>query len=244
MRSTPAGSKTRAEDLTVRARIRDAAIRMVAAQGLQVPLRAIAAEAGVSAALILHHYGSRAGLITACDAAVVEVIGETKSDALMPGGGASALMIQLSQIEGYAPVVGYVLRCLQAGGSFTRQLVDALVEETESYLADAVTAGMVSPSQAPEQRARLLVEQALGGMLVAIATDGTPSIDELPGWFRRYSDRILTPALEMYTVPLLTDPSLLEAYASSQTPTSPTVPMTDHSEAPATPTPGEESPHV
>ncbi|HEX5969203.1 MAG TPA: TetR family transcriptional regulator, partial [Intrasporangium sp.] len=69
-------SRPAVEDLTTRARIREAAIRRFAADGMEAPLRAIAADVGASPALILHHFGSRAGLRGACDQWVLAQIRE------------------------------------------------------------------------------------------------------------------------------------------------------------------------
>ena len=44
-------------DLTAAARIRNAALRRFARDGFGVGLRAIAADAGVTAGLITHHFG-------------------------------------------------------------------------------------------------------------------------------------------------------------------------------------------
>lgn len=50
------------EDLTSRARIRNAALHQFATRGFAgTPLRAIAAEAGVAIGLISHHFGSKEG---------------------------------------------------------------------------------------------------------------------------------------------------------------------------------------
>lgn len=57
------------EDLTARARIRDAALRLFADRGIdRVSVRDIAKAAGVSSGLIRHHFGSKDGLRDACDA--------------------------------------------------------------------------------------------------------------------------------------------------------------------------------
>ena len=62
----------RPEDLTARARIREAAFRLFAAHGVEgTSLRAIAEEAGTSAALVMHHFGSKVGLVRAVDDAAV-----------------------------------------------------------------------------------------------------------------------------------------------------------------------------
>ncbi|TCC34808.1 TetR/AcrR family transcriptional regulator [Kribbella sindirgiensis] len=57
-----------AEDLTARARIRDAAIRLFGEQGIEgASIRDIAAAAGVSSGLVRHHFGSKESLRAACD---------------------------------------------------------------------------------------------------------------------------------------------------------------------------------
>lgn len=55
-------------DLTARARIRDAAVRLFADKGIDATsIREIAQEAGVSSGLLRHHFGSKEGLRDACD---------------------------------------------------------------------------------------------------------------------------------------------------------------------------------
>ncbi|NIK62092.1 TetR/AcrR family transcriptional regulator [Kribbella shirazensis] len=57
-----------AEDLTARARIRDAAIKLFGQRGIEgASIRDIAAEAGVSSGLVRHHFGSKEALREACD---------------------------------------------------------------------------------------------------------------------------------------------------------------------------------
>jgi TetR/AcrR family transcriptional regulator, regulator of cefoperazone and chloramphenicol sensitivity len=60
-------------DLTGKARIRETAMRLFAERGVvATSLRAIARAAGVSPALVVHHFGSKEGLCEAVDEAVVE----------------------------------------------------------------------------------------------------------------------------------------------------------------------------
>ena len=96
-------------------RILQAALRRFAVDGLSAPLRAVAQDAGVSAGLIIHHYGSRAHLLEACDQRALEVTRDSKEDVF--AGGAGVMLAQLAAAERYAPLVGYVLRRLQEGGS-------------------------------------------------------------------------------------------------------------------------------
>ena len=204
-----------AEDLTTRARIREAAIRRFAGDGMEAPLRAIAADVGASPALILHHFGSRAGLREACDEWVIGQISATKSEVLGPGG-ATAMLTHLAHVEGYAHLVAYVLRCLQSGGNLAVRLVDQLVVDAQAYLGEAEEAGTVRPSRDPEARARVLTEMALGALLLQLpGRDEHLDVSGLPAWLQAYSNRIILPVLEIYTEPLLTDSSLLDAYLST-----------------------------
>ena len=204
-----------ASDLTTRARIREAAIHRFAEDGMQAPLRAIAADVGASPALILHHFGSRSGLRRECDQWVLAQISANKSAVLGPGG-ATAMLTQLAHVEGYAHLVAYLLRCLQGGGAIANQLIDKLTAESDTYLREAVEAGTVSSSRDPAARARLLTEMALGALLLQLPGGGEQlDVGQLPALLRAYTDRVILPYLELYTEPLLTDSSLLDAYLST-----------------------------
>src|SRR3984957_13471493 len=73
-----------AEDLSSRARLRDAAVRLFAERGVAgTSVRDIAEAAGVTAGLITHHFGSKAGLKAAVDERLVEVFTEPLSS--LPG---------------------------------------------------------------------------------------------------------------------------------------------------------------
>lgn len=75
-----------ASDLTARARIRDAALARFGTDGIAATsVRAVAADAGVSPALVVHHFGSKEGLRQACDDYVLDSIrsgGEAATEAL------------------------------------------------------------------------------------------------------------------------------------------------------------------
>ncbi|NUL45050.1 TetR/AcrR family transcriptional regulator [Cellulosimicrobium funkei] len=205
------------DDQTTKARIRDAALSRFARDGLETPLRSIAADAGVSAGLIMHHFGSRAGLRRACDDYVQALVRDNKAELMLPAGAPAAMLAQLAQVEGYAPLVGYILRCLQTGGELTSRLVEGMVADTVDYLREGVRAGTVSPSRDEAARARLLTDFALGSLLLNLPP-GKDRLDlaELPAWFAAHVDRILVPTLELFTKPLLADSTLLDAYVEGQ----------------------------
>jgi AcrR family transcriptional regulator len=110
-------------DLTAKARIRDAAMRLFAAEGVAASsLRAVAAAAGVSPGLIIHHFGSKQGLIRAVDESVIARIELALSEVPIAGSGPE-LMSQR------ATVVAAFLRSQPALCDY---LGRALAERTEA----------------------------------------------------------------------------------------------------------------
>jgi AcrR family transcriptional regulator len=74
------------EDLTARARIREAAIRLFTDHGVDgTAILDIAKAAGVSGGLIRHHFGSKDGLRVACDTYVLNELLRFKEQALEQG---------------------------------------------------------------------------------------------------------------------------------------------------------------
>jgi TetR/AcrR family transcriptional regulator, regulator of cefoperazone and chloramphenicol sensitivity len=197
-------------DLTARARIRDAAILCFGTTGPGASVRAIAAEAGVSPALVLHHFGSKDGLRAVCDEHVLRVIREAETDAFATAGPLDVFG-QLAQLGSYAPLVGYLVRSLLAGGDLAATLLDRLTRDAEVYLQEAVAAGRMRPSRDPAARAAFLVDVGVGAVLSFVRrhprTDG-----DYRATLRAYAEANSLPALELYTEGLLTDASTLQAF--------------------------------
>ena len=64
-------------DRTAVSRIRDAALSEFAAHGVaRATMRSVAEAAGVSAQLVVHHFGSKEGLAAACDEHVLQLFRE------------------------------------------------------------------------------------------------------------------------------------------------------------------------
>lgn len=204
-------------DLTARARIRDAAVRRFGAEGFGVPVRAIAAEAGVSPGLVIHHFGSKEALRAECDKYVLQVIREAETRSLVTAAPGD-LLAQMATVEEYGPLVGYLVQALVAGGDLAVAFVEHMVADAERYLQDAVDAGRIRPSRDPAARARYLVHLGLGAMLVH-ARLHPPGPGGLAETVRSYADAFALPALELYTEGLFTDRSLLDAYLASLPPT-------------------------
>lgn len=153
------------EDRTTRARIRDAAIVGFAADGVRgTTVRAIAATAGVSPGLVLHHFGSKDGLRIACDAHVADEIRRRKGEALGAGPG-PALLGGLGDDDGL-PLLDYLASTLTDGSAHVAELIDELVADAEASLALAVETGVARPSDHPRERAAVLTLWSLGALVL------------------------------------------------------------------------------
>jgi AcrR family transcriptional regulator len=168
----PAGGRTAAgphDDRSTKARIRDAAIARFAEDGVAGgSLRAIAADAGVSAALVIHHFGSKDGLRAACDEHVAAVIRERKREAAA-GAGADPGFDPLAAIrEGSTgpPLTRYLARTLTEGSPQVDALVDELVADAVAYQAEMEKAGLLRPTKYPEGRAAVLTLWSLGAVVL------------------------------------------------------------------------------
>ncbi|OBB90774.1 TetR/AcrR family transcriptional regulator [Mycobacterium sp. 852002-40037_SCH5390672] len=203
----------RSADLTAAARIRDAAIEQFGEHGFGVGLRAIAEAAGVSAALVIHHFGSKEGLRKACEDYIAETIRGTKSDALQSNDPAT-WFAQMAEIEEYAPLMAYLVRSMQAGGALANMLWRKMIDNAEEYMEEGVRAGTVKPSRDPQARARYLAITGGGGFLLYIQMHETPT--DLRAVLRDYSRDMVLPALEVYTEGLLTDRTMYDAFLAAE----------------------------
>lgn len=153
-------------DLTTRARIRNAAIRRFARDGMsQTSLKSIAVDAGVSPQLVIHHFGSRDGLRVACDRYVAEAVRDAKRGALQAGPGLDVTAL-LRDFDRDPPLMRYLARSLSDGSDHVTTLVDQLVDDAVEYLAQGEQAGAIRPSDEPRHRAVVLVLWQLGGLVL------------------------------------------------------------------------------
>jgi AcrR family transcriptional regulator len=123
------------DDLTARARIRDAAIRLFADRGIgAATIRDIAAEAGVSSGLVRHHFGSKEALRDTCDAYAVDRMNELREE-MFAGGrlGDSAFM---ATVEPTARLLtNYLVQSMMDGSPAAQRMFDDAVDQAERYAA-------------------------------------------------------------------------------------------------------------
>ena len=179
MRSAAAAPDT---DLTARAHLRETALHLFARQGVAATsLRAVAREAGVSPALVVHHFGSKAGLCEAVDEAVVDRFVERLRS--VPLDGPELLHrrgeVLADLITGEPVLCDYLARALAEGTDTSADLFQRLFAAARADEA-LVAAGAIRADSDPDWRAlqqvilvvgplilRPLVEHELGAPLYA-----------------------------------------------------------------------------
>ena len=223
-------------DLTAAARIRNAALIRFARDGFDAGLRAIAADAGVTAGLITHHFGSKDGLRRACDAEVLRLTVEVKSASTYFGGPVD-LMTQMSQVEEYIPATAYAMRSIVEGGELATELLDLFVKDSVAYTAAAVEAGTITPSHNEEARARYLLYSGFGALLLFARYEASDPGD-VEAVTREFIARYGPVTAELYSRPLFTDPGLYADYVRASSASSAASPA----EAPVAEAPAESRP--
>jgi AcrR family transcriptional regulator len=203
----------RSADLTAAARIRDAAIEQFGGRGFDVGLRAIAEAAGVSAALVIHHFGSKEGLRKACDDYIAEEIRSGKSEAMRSTDPAT-WFAQMAEIESYAPLMAYLVRSMQTGGELAKALWQKMIDDAEAYLDDGVRTGLLKPSRDPRARAKYLSMTGGGGFLLYLQLHENPT--DLRAVLRDYAREMTLPALEIYTDGLMADRTMYDAFVAAE----------------------------
>ncbi len=204
----------RAEDLTTRARIRDAAIGYFGAHGFRsATVRSIATAAGVSPALVIHHFGSKDGLRGACEAYVTERLDELSAEAAEHLAPADVLEMIARRPE-LAFLAPFLQTAMIEGGDFGHRLYSRLVDDLQLYAESAVAAGVMYPTEDERARAEMIVAFKLGVQLLApyIAGPGSPPDQVLVD----VSERLTIPALELFTRGIYTSTEYLDAFRNQR----------------------------
>ncbi|WGW13020.1 TetR family transcriptional regulator [Saxibacter everestensis] len=196
-------------DLNTKAKIRDAAIGHFARDGFQkTNLRAIAATAGVSAGLVIHHFGSKQALRTACDDYVLGDLIDTAHDKAKPAGLQDVIRKYLENPAEHQVHIGYLARAVSEETPTGHKFVDSLVDETEAIVEAGIADGSMRQSSDPRGLAVLIVATSLGMLTMNPPLANALGYDGLGPELMR---RMAVPALELYTYGLYTDDSFLKA---------------------------------
>lgn len=148
------------EDLTARARIRDAALQHFAEHGFErSTIRGIAETAGVSSGLVRHHFGSKQALRDACDEYVLRTVRTLNEEtwAAAEGGDLGKATEARAPI---GPYHRYVARTLVDGG--TGELFDEMARMGEAWIAAADARSDSEPHVDVRTRAAVVTAMSLG----------------------------------------------------------------------------------
>ncbi len=172
------------QDLTARARIRNAALELYAARGEdKISMRTVAAEVGVTIGLIQHHFGTKEGLGQAVDDHVVSYFVEALAMAERTGTPAEVVDARDEAVQqmlrANPTVVRYINRALiepdRRGSRLLRGIVALTVREVENLRRS----GHASTSRSEKiQVLRTLMGQ-VGQLLIDPVVDAV--WDELDG---------------------------------------------------------------
>jgi TetR/AcrR family transcriptional regulator, regulator of cefoperazone and chloramphenicol sensitivity len=205
--------RSASDDRTAVARIRDAAIEQWGQHGFNVGLRSIAEAAGVSAALVIHHFGSKEGLRKACDDYIAEEVRTGKSASFRTKDPAD-WFAQMAAIESYAPLMAYLVRSMQSGSQLAKMLWRKMIADAEQYMEEGVQSGLIKPSRDPAARAKYLGITGGGSFLMYLQMHDNPT--DLRAVLRDYGEEMVLPALEIYTHGLMTDSTMYDAFLETR----------------------------
>ena len=171
---------------STRDEIAASALVCFARDGFDVSLRAVAAEAGVSAALIVHHFGSKQGLRDAVDDVVLGVAEEKLRLYEAEDFGAAIAFVTSLMAEGHVP--RYLARVLAAGDERGTRLFESFVDVTEKALAGLALGE-------PRITAALLVTHSLGLMTMSEQLAAATGVHPYRGGDQA---RLVVAALDIY----------------------------------------------
>ena len=189
------------EDLTARARIRDAALRHFGEHGFdRATIRGIAETAGVSSGLVRHHFGSKQALRDACDDYLTKTVrrlnDQVRADSTL--GTLGEVNYVAAARAAVGPYRRYLARSLADGSA--APLFDEMTRLTEEWLADADKARPDPPDVDPKARAAVITAMALAISVLHQHVSRGVGVDV----FSPEGDQVLARALiDIYSHPLM-----------------------------------------
>ncbi len=169
-------------------------------------VRGIAASAGVSPALVLHHFGSKEGLRTACDERVLDLArarwAELAAESDAAGESHARALPNLGALlDEEVHAMRYLARALTESGPATDTLVDELMRLTMHGQQQLIRAGVLSETSDPAVRGMLLLLWDLAPLVLADHVRRNTGIDPFT---RQGLARLMRVGMETYTRPLFT----------------------------------------
>ena len=174
-------------------------MRLFAERGFDATsIRDVAAEAGVSSSLVVHHFKTKARLKEATDARLISALASMIAE-LPTGEGAdfnetAGSMAEVLRDE--PELMNYLRRMLVDGGDAASGVFLGIVEATVTALAAQEAAGIVRPSVDARTRAVFLIVNDLGAIILRDLVEQVIGVDPLgPVGMRQWGAVVM----EVYT---------------------------------------------
>ena len=202
-----------AADLTTRARIRNAAIELIGTHGYErASVRMIAQAAGVSPALVVHHFGDKNGLRTQCNDYVTAMFTDDTGAAAGSSGTIEIIHAALNNLEVYGPALNYLAQMLSDDSLAADELFDGMLHGTMRGMRQQEAAGIIRPQGDTEGTALLLTLFGLAPLVLRRQFARALGEDDLtPAGIAR----LTIPMLELFTHGYYKDDTILQAAKSA-----------------------------
>jgi len=174
------------DDLTAKARIRNAALDLYAKFGEdRVSLRAVATEAGVTLGLVQHHFKTKTGLRDAVDQLVVDYFAQAIAEVPDQGGlgklSAARDEAVRRMLRDNPAVVNYVRRSVLDASDDRTHLLDVLVELTQREVTALRDAKLASTRRRESTQVVAVMVRQMGELLLQPLVDATWDRVSRPG---------------------------------------------------------------
>ena len=172
-------------------------MRLFAERGVAATsIRDIAAEAGVSSSLVIHHFKTKAGLRAAADARAVVLLAEILSISASSTEVEPAARSLSEGLRTEPDLMAYLRRMLIDGGDAANDLFAGLVDATAAELSTQERAGVISASTDPRTRAAFLLVNDLGVIVLRDLVTHAIGLDPLS---EKGLERWVGAAMEIYS---------------------------------------------
>lgn len=203
-----------AEDLTTRARIRDAAIGLFGRDGFaRATVRDIAAAVGVSPGLVIHHFGSKAALREACDRHVLSQTASQGREKTDPGSTRQLIQDYMNHPDQYSDEITYIRRTLSDESEAGDAFFDAVVRQTQDIIQAGMEAGTIRKVDDVLSTAVVIASNSLSILMLGRHLSRTLGsvVSEPHGIGPELLRQLTLPALEIYTHGFYADSRFLDA---------------------------------
>ncbi|WP_166974536.1 TetR/AcrR family transcriptional regulator [Brevibacterium atlanticum] len=145
-------------------KILSAAVAEFAERGFtKTTIRGVAAAAGVSPGLVIHHFGSKEGLRSACDDHVFDVFTESKAS----NAGYAAMAVQMMFDDpAMTTALDYLIKSLLDPSDHGQRYFDHYVDLVESYITDGFAGYTFRQSEDSHGQAATIAVMALAPALL------------------------------------------------------------------------------